>query len=140
VYIHELDAWTNFFWDERTIITPLADVSRRQGRLIGRMEGLGFHLRREAALQTLTEDVLKSSDIEGEVLYRDQARSSIARWLGMDIVGLVPSDRHVDGVVEMLLDATGQYDEPLTQAWLFGWHAALFPTEYGGIRKMRGGK
>jgi Fic family protein len=139
VYIHELDAWPNFFWDERAVATPLADVSRRQGRLIGRMEGLGFHLRSEAALQTLTEDVIKSSDIEGEVLDRDQVRSSIARRLGMDIAGLVPSDRHVDGVVEMLLDATGQYDAPLTQARLFGWHAALFPTGYSGMRKIRVG-
>jgi Fic family protein len=103
------------------------------------MEGLGFHLRSEAALQTLTEDVIKSSDIEGEVLDRDQVRSSIARRLGMDIAGLVPSDRHVDGVVEMLLDATGRYNESLTEARLFGWHAALFPTGYSGMRKIRVG-
>lgn len=139
MYIHELDAWPNFHWDRSAVATPLADVSRRQGRLIGRMEGLGFHLRSEAALQTLTEDVIKSSDIEGEVLDRDQVRSSIARRLGMDIAGLVPSDRHVDGVVEMLLDATSQYNEPLTEARLFGWHAALFPTGYSGMRKIRVG-
>ena len=139
MYIHELDAWPNFHWDRSAVATPLAAVSRRQGRLIGRMEGLGFHLRSEAALQTLTEDVIKSSDIEGEVLDRDQVRSSIARRLGMDIAGLVPSDRHVDGVVEMLLDATGQYNEPLTEARLFGWHAALFPTGYSGMRKIRVG-
>lgn len=104
------------------------------------MEGLGFKLRNEAALQALTEDVIKSSDIEGEVLDRDQVRSSIARRLGMDIAGLVASDRHVDGVVEMLLDATSRHDAPLTQKRLFGWHAALFPTGYSGLRKISTGK
>lgn len=139
MYIHELDAWPEFKWDQNAIAAPLAKVSRRQGRLIGRMEGLGFNLRNEAALQALTEDVVKSSDIEGEVLDREQVRSSIARRLGMDIAGLVPSDRDVDGVVEMLLDATRSYDAPLTQKRLFGWHAALFPTGHSGMRKIRVG-
>jgi Fic family protein len=98
------------------------------------MEALGFQLKAEANLQTLTLDVLKSSEIEGELLDADQVRSSIARWLGMDIAGLVPSDRHVDGVVEMLLDATQQYEQPLSSDRLFGWHSALFPSGRSGMR------
>lgn len=136
VYIHQLENWPRFYWDDHVLEVPLAETSRRQGRLIGRMEGLGSKLRDEAALQTLTEDVIKSGDIEGEVLDRDQVRSSIARRLGMDIAGLVPSDRHVDGVVDMLLDATSRFDVPLTQGRLFGWHAALSPTGHSGMRKI----
>src|SRR3546814_8074396 len=97
------------------------------------MEALGFRLREEAVLETLTEDVLKSSEIEGEILDKDQVRSSIARRLGMDIGGLVPADRDVEGVVEMMLDATQRYDQPLTDERLFAWHAALFPTGRSGI-------
>src|SRR5690606_5764628 len=104
--------------------------------LLGRMESLGFRLREEASLQTLTLDVLKSSEIEGELLDADQVRSSIARRLGMDIAGLVPVDRHVDGVVEMMLDATQQYQQPITRDRLFGWHAALFPTRRSGMHKI----
>lgn len=97
---------------------------------------MGFPLREEAVLRTLTEDVLKSSEIEGEVLDRDQVRSSIARRLGMDVVGLVPADRNVEGVVEMMLDATQNYAQPLTADRLFGWHAALFPTGRSGMTKI----
>lgn len=139
-YIHESEAWPQFRWDEKALAKPLAKVSRRQGRLIGRMEGLGFKLRQEAVLRTLTEDVLKSSDIEGEKLDPDEVRSSIARRLGMDIAGLIPSDRNVDGVVEMLLDATSRYDAPLTAARLCGWQASLFPTGYSGMYKIVVGK
>lgn len=139
-YIHESEAWPQFRWDEKALAKPLAEMSRRQGRLIGRMEGLGFKLREEAVLRTLTEDVLKSSDIEGEKLDPDEVRSSIARRLGMDIAGLIPSDRNVDGVVEMLLDATSRYDAPLTAARLCGWQAALFPTGYSGMYKIVVGK
>lgn len=114
----------------------LAAVRHRQGRLIGRMEGLGFQLRAEAVLQTLTEEVLKSSEIEGELLDKEQVRSSIARRLGMNIAGLVPADRDVEGVVEMMLDATQNYMAPLTKGRLFGWHAALFPTGRSGMRKI----
>ncbi len=103
------------------------------------MEGLGFQLRAEAVLDTLTEDVLKSSEIEGEKLDRDQVRSSIARRLGLDIGGLAPVDRNVEGVVEMMLDATQRYSEPLTGRRLFAWHAALFPTGHSGISKIRVG-
>lgn len=135
-YIHELESWPEFRWDHKVLAGPLADVRHRQGRLVGRMLGLGFGLRSEAMLQTLTEDVLKSSEIEGEILDRDQVRSSIARRLGMDIGGLVPADRDVEGVVEMMLDATQKYAAALTDERLFGWHAALFPTGRSGMRKI----
>jgi Fic family protein len=136
VYIHERSDWPNFRWDQEDLSATLAAVRHRQGRLIGRMEGLGFRLREEAVLSTLTQDVLKSSEIEGEVLDRDQVRSSIARRLGLDIGALTPADRHVEGVVEMMLDATQKYQEPLTEERLFGWQAALFPTGRSGMQKI----
>jgi Fic family protein len=139
MHIHELKDWPQFHWDTDRLAGPLALVRHRQGRLIGRMESLGFNLRQEAILRTLTADVLKSSEIEGEKLEADQVRSSIARRLGMDIGALKPADRHVEGVVEMILDATGHYDQPLTPERLFGWHAALFPTGRSGMRKIRVG-
>jgi Fic family protein len=111
----------------------------RQGALIGQMKGLGFRLRQEAVLETLTKDVLKTSEIEGEKLDAEQVRSSVARRLGMDIGGLKPADRNVEGVVEMMLDATGRYDRPLTDERLFGWHAALFPTGRSGMTKDQTG-
>lgn len=135
-YIHELEGWPELRWDQKALAGPLADVRHRQGRLVGRMQGLGFGLRSEAMLQTLTEDVLKSSEIEGEILNRDQVRSSIARRLGMDIGGLIPADRDVEGVVEMMLDATQKYPDALTDERLFGWHAALFPTGRSGMHKI----
>ena len=135
-YIHELPDWPRFHWDHRALVEPLAAVRHRQGRLIGHMEGLGFAMRGEALLQTLTEDVLKSSEIEGEQLDRDQVRSSIARRLGMDIGALTPADRDVEGVVEMMLDATQKFADPLTDERLFGWHAALFPTGRSGMRRI----
>ena len=127
-YIYQLKNWPKFVWDDRQIASLLGGVRNRQGRLIGRMESLGFSLRSEATLRTLTIDVLKSSEIEGEILDPAQVRSSIARRLGMDIAGLISSDRNVDGVVEMMLDATQQFDKPLTSDRLYGWHASLFPT------------
>jgi Fic family protein len=138
-YIHQLPDWPNFTWDDKALASLLAKVRNHQGRLIGRMEALGFPLRSEAVLQTLTQDVVKSSEIEGEVLDTDQVRSSIACRLGMDIGALTPADRHVEGVVEMMLDATQKYDTPLTTERLFGLHAALFPTGRSGMRKIRVG-
>lgn len=135
-YVHELPIWPEFRWDNKALAGPLASVRHRQGRLIGRMEGLGFSLRSEAMLQTLTEDVIKSSEIEGEKLNREQVRSSIARRLGMDIGALTPADRDVEGVVEMTLDATQKYDRPLTDERLFDWHAALFPTGRSGMTRI----
>jgi Fic family protein len=138
-YIHELEDWPEFRWDEGRIARRLALVRHRQGRLIGRMEALGFELRAEAVLVTLTEDVLKSSEIEGEILDKKQVRSSIARRLGMEIGALTQADRHVEGVVEMMLDATRGFQTPLTDERLFAWHAALFPTGRGGMTKIRVG-
>jgi Fic family protein len=135
-YIHENGSWPAFTWSDEQLSRRLAAVRHRQGRLIGRMEHLGFHLTAEASLQTLTEDVVKSSEIEGDVLDRAQVRSSIAQRLGMDIGALAPADRHVDGVVDMILDATEQYSKALTAERLFGWHAALFPTGRNGLSKI----
>ncbi len=139
MYIHRRADWPQFGWDHERIAARLVDVRHRQGRLIGRMEGLGFSLRTEAVLNTLTEDVLKSSEIEGETLDRDQVRSSIARRLGIDIGGLKPPDRDVEGVVEMMLDATQNYEKPLTGRRLFDWHAALFPTGHSGMSRIKVG-
>ncbi|HET7805430.1 MAG TPA: Fic family protein [Pseudolabrys sp.] len=136
IYIHELQDWPKFHWSQQKLAEPLAAVRHHQGRLIGRMEGLGFNLRAEAVLRTLTEEVVKSSEIEGELLDRDQVRSSLARRLGIDIGALAPTDRHIDGVVEMMLDATTNYNQPLTADRLFGWHAALFPTGRSGMSKI----
>lgn len=138
-YIHEKAGWPGFRWDHERVSARLLEIRHRQGRLTGRMEGLGFQFRAEAVLNTLTEDVLKSSEIEGEKLDRDQVRSSIARRLGLDIGGLRPADRDVEGVVEMMLDATQGYDRPLTGRRLFDWHAALFPTGRSGMAKIRVG-
>jgi Fic family protein len=139
-YIHDLKDWPKFRWSHERLAEQLAAVRHRQGRLVGRMETLGFALRAEATLQTLTEDVLKSSEIEGEVLDKEQVRSSIARRLGMDIGALTPADRHVEGVVEMMLDATQKFDKPLTIERLFDWHAALFPTGHSGMSRIAVGK
>jgi len=138
-YIHTLTGWPKFHWSHETLASKLAAVRHHQGRLIGRMEGLGFQLRAEAVLQSLTEEILKSNEIEGEVLDREQVRSSIARRLGMDIGAMAPVDRNVEGVVEMMLDATQNYAAPLTKARLFDWHAALFPTGRSGMTKIRVG-
>lgn len=136
VYIYQLTGWPNFTWQQAQLTPLLSELRHKQGKLVGRMEGLGFPLQSEASLATLTLDVLKSSEIEGELLDAEQVRSSIARRLGMDIVGLIPADRHVEGIVEMMLDATQQYKQPLSDERLFGWHAALFPTGHSGIHKI----
>ncbi|MEQ1884833.1 MAG: Fic family protein [Bryobacteraceae bacterium] len=136
MYIHELEDWPKFHWSAETIAAPLAAVRDRQTRLIRHMEALGFNLQQEAVLQTLTADVLKSSEIEGEKLDAAQVRSSIARRLGIDIGALKAADRNVEGVVEMMLDATRHYDQPLTAKRLFDWHAALFPTGRSGMNAI----
>jgi Fic family protein len=139
MYIYELKGWPHFAWNAKQLAEPLAAIRHRQGRLVGNMEALGFNLRQEAVLQTLTSDVLKSSEIEGEQLDAEQVRSSIARRLGMDVGALKPADRNVEGVVEMMLDATARYDQPLTADRLFGWQAALFPTGRSGMIKINTG-
>ena len=136
LYIWQQPEWPAFTWDQAALATLLGQVSRAQGKLLGKMEALGFELRNEAHLQTLTQDVVKTSEIEGEHLEPDQVRSSIARRLGMDIAGPVSSDRNVDGVVDMMLDATSTYDKALTVERLFAWHAALFPTGRSGVHKL----
>jgi Fic family protein len=139
MYIHERKDWPRFSWNRDQLAEPMAAVRHRQGRLIGHMEALGFNLRQEAILQTLTADVIKSSEIEGEKLDAEQVRSSIARRLGMDIGALKPADRNVEGIVEMMLDATRHYDQPLTDERLFAWNASLFPTVRSGMTKIRAG-
>lgn len=139
VYIYQLPNWPRFIWQQEQITALLTEVRHQQGKLLGKMESLGFNLQAEASLKTLTLDVLKSSEIEGELLDADQVRSSIARRLGMDIGGLVPADRHVEGIVEMMLDATQQYQQALSEDLLFGWHAALFPTGRSGMHKIAAG-
>ena len=136
MWIHEHQNWPNFTWDAETLASKLADIRHRQGRLLGRMEGLGFELKREATLGTLTNDVVKSSVIEGENLNPEEVRSSIARRLGIDIAELIPASRDVEGIVEMMLDATQQFSRPLTKDRLFDWHAALFPTGRSGMHKI----
>lgn len=135
-YIHELKDWPHFTYDGDRLADLLAAVRHRQGRLLGRMERLGLKLRAEAALNSLTEEVVKSSEIEGEVLNRDQVRSSLARRLGVEIGALTAADRNVEGIVEMILDATENYAELLTAGRLSGWHAALFPAGRSGLKKI----
>ncbi|MEA5261013.1 Fic family protein [Arcicella aquatica] len=132
-YIHQHINWTAFRWDDSVLSMPLGKVRNLQGKLMGKMEQLGFVLQQEAFLATLTLDVLKSTEIEGEFLNPQQVRSSLARRLGMDIVGLIPSDRNVDGIVEVMLDATQNNQTPLSDERLFNWHAALFPTGRSGM-------
>jgi Fic family protein len=136
MYMWQQANWPDVTWDSARLAALLGQVSREQGRLLGRMHDLGFNLRREAQLSTLTEDVVRSSEIEGEKLDSDQVRSSIARRLGMEVGGLVLADRDVEGVVEMMLDATINYAQPLTAGRLFAWHAALFPTGRSGLQKI----
>jgi Fic family protein len=135
-YIHRHRDWPRFHWDPDALTAPLADTRHRQGRLLGRMESLGFSLQKEAELETLTLDVLKSSEIEGEELPADQVRSSIARRLGLETAGTTHAERDVEGVVEMMLDATQDFSKPLSEERLFAWHSALFPTGRSGMRKI----
>lgn len=139
-YIYQHQDWTNFTWNNAAINTIFGEVRHLQGKITGQMNALGFSMKEEATLTTLTLDVVKSSEIEGEQLNYEQVRSSIARRLGMNIAGLVTSGRNVDGVVEMMLDATQNYLQPLTEGRLSGWHSALFPTGYSGMHKIDVGR
>jgi Fic family protein len=138
-YIHELDEWPGLVWSTDRLTAPLAAARHLQGRLIGQMEALGFKEKRDAVFRTLTDDVLKSSEIEGEQLDAEQVRSSVARRLGIEVGGLRAADRHVEGVVEMMLDATQRYDVTLSAERLFEWHASLFPTGRSGMHRIRVG-
>ena len=139
LYVHELRDWPKFRWDSAYLTPALSACRHQQGRLLGQMEALGFPLQQEAVLQTLTDEVVKSSEIEGERLDVQQVRSSIARRLGIDVGGIVAADRHVEGVVEMTLDATRYYDQALTADRVCAWHAALFPSGRSGMRRIRVG-
>jgi Fic family protein len=135
-YIHQHYNWPSFTWDDAALLPALGQIRYIQGKISGTMEALGFSARMDAALKTLTEDVQKSSEIEGEILNTDQVRSSIARRLGLEIAALVPSDRNVDGIVEMVLDATQNYYMPLSEDRLFGWQSSLFPSGRSGMFKI----
>ncbi len=139
-YIYEHKNWTAFTWQDKTINSVFGEVRMLQGKIIGQMNTLGFSAKEEATLTTLTLDVVKSSEIEGEMLNYDQVRSSIARRLGINTAGLVPSSRPIEGVVEMMLDAIQRHTLPLTEKRLFGWHAALFPTGYNGPYEIEVGQ
>jgi len=139
-YIYQYDNWPNLTWNESEIQLKLGKVRHLQGKLLGQTGALGFSIKKEAMLSALTLDVLKSSEIEGEHLNYEQVRSSIARRLGIDSAGMVYSDRNVEGVVEMMLDATQNYEKELTEERLFSWHAALFPTGRSGMYKIDVGK
>lgn len=138
-YIHEQPDWPRFSWRNEAILQILFEVRHKQGHLMGQMESLGFDLRQEAIVRTLTQDVVKTSEIEGERLDEEPVRSSIARRLGMEIAGLREPDLQVEGVVEMMIDATGNYDQALTSERIFSWQAALFPTSRSGMRRIRVG-
>jgi len=139
IYIWQARDWPKWHYDLETLVQPLADVSRAQGLLMGRLADVGMALRDQASLLALTEDVMKTSEIEGEHLNVESVRSSIARRLGVDIGALAPVDRNVEGVVEMVLDATANCKYPITRERLFGWHAALFPNGYTGISRINVG-
>jgi Fic family protein len=136
MYIHQQKNWPRFDWDSGELLTRLGEVRHRQGKILGEMQAVGFKVREATMLDALTLDITKSSEIEGERLNAAQVRSSIAKRLGIDIAGAVPADRHVDGVVEMMLDATQKFGDNLTEDRLFGWHAALFPTGRSGMHKI----
>jgi Fic family protein len=136
VYIYQNKDWPNFTWDAGEIVNLLGEVRNFQGRLIGKMKTFGFELRDEALLEILTLDVIKSSEIEGEILSQELVRSSIAKRLGLEFAGIVMTDRNVDGMVDMMIDATKNCFEPLTKDRLFDWHAALFPTGRSGMFKI----
>ncbi len=135
-YIHELTKWPEFTWDMRALAGALAALRHKQGRHLGKMEALGFELRTEASLTALTAEVVKSSAIEGESLDTDEVRSSVARRLGLDVAGLPEPGREVEGIVEIMIDATQNFDQPLTPERLYGWHAALFPTGRSGAGRI----
>jgi len=135
-YIHQRPNWPNFTWDDELLLKLLGSVRHLQGKIVGKMEAVGFDVRNEASLDTLTLDILKTSEIEGEILDPEQVRSSLAKRLGLDIGGLISTDRNVDGVVDMLLDATQQAAQPLTEDRLFVWHSSLFPAGRSGLHKL----
>ena len=140
MYIHQTKDWPHFSWDKDAINAKLVNVNKAAGFLAGRLSAIGFDAQMSAAVETLTHDILASSEIEGVVLNSDQVRSSVARRMGVHIVGDVEPSHYVEGVVEMMMDATGKYDQPLTDDRLFGWHNCLFPTGRSGMEVINVGK
>ncbi len=138
-YIHQKENWPNFEWDDKSLIDLLSEVRNLQGKIVGKMEALGFNLRNEAVLETLTLDVIKSTEIEGEILNEEQVRSSLAKRLGIQIENSVYSERDVDGVVDMLINATQKFNNELSKERLFDWHFSLFPTRRSGMCKIKVG-
>lgn len=136
MYIYQDKSWPDFYWDKEKVYKILSEVKLAQGFLLGRMESIGFNLKEEAVLNVLTQDIIKSSEIEGEILDKEQVRSSVAKRLGLDVGGGVHVDRDIEGIVEMMLDATQNYNSTLTNERLFTWHASLFPTGYSGMSKI----
>lgn len=139
MYLYHNPNWPLFEWNSEKFLPLLSNVRNRQGKLIGKMGTLGFDLRNEANLEILTQEIIKSTEIEGEILEKGQVRSSIARKLGLDISGLVYSERHVDGIVDLMIDATKNFDKELNKERLFSWHSALFPTGESGMYKITAG-
>ena len=139
-YIYEHDGYPTFTWDKTEILDILTTVARLQGRLLGKMQQFGFGLQQEAMLNAMTEEIVKSSEIEGEILNSEQVRSSLAHRLNINLQHAPTPSHHIDGIVETMMDATSNYRKPLTKARLFGWHASLFPTGWSGMRKIRVGK
>lgn len=137
MYIYEYENWPNFIWNDSKIANLLAKVSFAEGQILGKMQELGFNLQQEAVLVNLTEEILKSSEIEGEMLNTEQVRSSIARRLNIHNENSVSSSHHIDGIVNMMIDATHNFNDVLTLERLYGWHAALFPTGYSGMYKIK---
>lgn len=137
MYIHEQKNWPKFTWDTEQISKLLGAVRHRQGKILGQMQAIGFRIQEETILMALTMDITKSSEIEGELLNKEQVRSSIAQRLGIEIAGTLKAERYIDGVVEMMLDATQNFDKPLDAERLFDWHSALFPTGRSGMSKIK---
>ena len=140
MYIHELFDWPNFYWDKKLIDPLVIESHHQQGKIAGQIQALGLSLRSESILRTVTEDIIKTSEIEGEVLNREQVRSSVARRLGLDVQTMIPVDRNVEGIVEMMFDAIEKYANPLSEDRLFGWHSALFPTGRSGMHRIKAGQ
>jgi len=136
MYLYNNQNWPIFEWNSEKLLPLLSYVRNQQGKLIGKMGTLGFELRNEANLEILTVEIIKSTEIEGEILDREQVRSSIAKRLGLEISGLVYSERNVDGIVDLMVDATKNFDKELNKERLFSWHAALFPTGQSGMNKI----
>jgi len=139
-FIYQKPGWPGFFWDSEKLVALLAEVRNLQGLLVGKMSVLGFELKKQANLEILTQDILNTTQIEGEILDKNQVRSSIARRLGLNVSGMVSSDRNVDAVVEVMVDATEKFDQPLTRERIHGWHNTLFPSGYSGMLKVLVGR